>query len=142
MKTFSSILRESSKAGSWEHGAPVPLCGNTLIHHHCGQAARPLLLIFNVARTDNTESFYHPTEVLTSMFLQRLRVIFGQIQALVSSPSNWLELECRAVEWALDTLKYCLPERDFSLETDHRALQWLGHMKDFNARVTRWFLAL
>ena len=28
------------------------------------------------------------------------------------------------------------------METDHRALKWLGQMKDTNARVTRWFLAL
>ncbi len=53
-----------------------------------------------------------------------------------------VELECLAVKWALDTLKYYLLGRDFSLETDHRALQWLGRMKDSNARVTRWFLAL
>ena len=25
---------------------------------------------------------------------------------------------------------------------DHRASQWLGSMKDSNARITRWFLAL
>lgn len=53
-----------------------------------------------------------------------------------------IELECLAVKWALDTLKYYLLGRDFTLETDHRALQWLGRMKDSNARVTRWFLAL
>lgn len=52
------------------------------------------------------------------------------------------ELECLAVKWALDTLKYYLLGRDFILETDHRALQWLGRMKDSNARITRWFLAL
>lgn len=53
-----------------------------------------------------------------------------------------IELECLAVKWALDTLKYYLLGRDFTLETDHRALQWLGRMKDSNARITRWFLAL
>ena len=53
-----------------------------------------------------------------------------------------VELECLAVKWALDTFKYYLLGRDFSVETDHRALQWLGRMKDSNARVTRWFLAL
>src|SRR4029434_5917118 len=53
-----------------------------------------------------------------------------------------VELECLAVKWALDSLKYYLIGRDFTLETDHRALQWLGRMKDSNARITRWFLAL
>ena len=53
-----------------------------------------------------------------------------------------VELECLAIKWALDTLRYYLLGRDFKLETDHRALQWLGRMKDSNARITRWFLAL
>ena len=53
-----------------------------------------------------------------------------------------VELECLAIKWALDTFKYYLLGRDFLLETDHRALQWLGRMKDSNARITRWFLAL
>lgn len=53
-----------------------------------------------------------------------------------------VELECLAVKWALDTFRYYLLGRDFVLETDHRALKWLGQMKDTNARVTRWFLAL
>ena len=53
-----------------------------------------------------------------------------------------VELECLAVKWALDTLKYYLLGRDFTLETDHRSLQWLGRMKDSNARITRWFLTL
>ena len=53
-----------------------------------------------------------------------------------------IELECLAVKWALDTFRYYLLGRDFVLETDHRALKWLGTMKDTNARITRWFLAL
>ena len=53
-----------------------------------------------------------------------------------------IELECLAVKWALDTFRYYLLGRDFVLETDHRALKWLGTIKDTNARITRWFLAL
>lgn len=53
-----------------------------------------------------------------------------------------VELECLVGKWALDTLKYYLLGRDFVLEIDHRALQWLGRMKDSNARVTRMLLAL
>lgn len=32
--------------------------------------------------------------------------------------------------------------RKFILETDHRALAWLGSMRDTNALITRWFLAI
>lgn len=53
-----------------------------------------------------------------------------------------VELECLAVKFALDSFKYYLLGGHFTLETDHRALQWLGRMKDTNARITRWFLAL
>lgn len=53
-----------------------------------------------------------------------------------------VEKECLAVKWALDSFRYYLMGRRFKLETDHRALVWLGRMKDTNARITRWFLAL
>ncbi len=53
-----------------------------------------------------------------------------------------VEKEALAIKWALDTLKYYLIGKDFTLETDHRALQWLHRMKDSNARITRWFLSL
>jgi len=53
-----------------------------------------------------------------------------------------VEKECLAIKWALESLKYDLVEKDFVLETDHRALQWLDKMKDTNSRVTRWYLSL
>ncbi len=53
-----------------------------------------------------------------------------------------VEKECLAVKWALDSFKYYLLGRRFTLETDHRALKWLGRMKDTNARITRWFLSM
>lgn len=53
-----------------------------------------------------------------------------------------VEKECLAVKWALDSLRYYLLVRKFRLETDHRALAWLGQMRDNNARITRWFLAI
>ncbi len=53
-----------------------------------------------------------------------------------------VEKECLAVKWALDSLRYYLLGRKFRLETDHRALAWLGRMRDTNARITRWFLAM
>lgn len=53
-----------------------------------------------------------------------------------------IEKECLAMKWALDSLRYYLLGRHFTLETDHRALQWLNNMKDTNARITRWYLSL
>ena len=53
-----------------------------------------------------------------------------------------VELECLAIKWALDSLRYHLLGRPFHLETDHRALQWLERMRDTNSRVTRWYLSL
>lgn len=53
-----------------------------------------------------------------------------------------VEKECLAIKWALDSLKYYLLGRKFTLETDHRSLSWLKDMKDTNSRITRWFLAL
>lgn len=53
-----------------------------------------------------------------------------------------VEKECMAVKWALDSFKYYLLGRRFNLETDHRALTWLGRMKDTNARITQWFLSM
>lgn len=55
---------------------------------------------------------------------------------------SMFEKECLAVKWALDTLKYYLLGREFVLETDHKALQWMDRMKDSNARITRWYLSI
>ncbi|KAI3366503.1 hypothetical protein L3Q82_000475 [Scortum barcoo] len=53
-----------------------------------------------------------------------------------------VELECLAIKWAIDTFKYYLLGREFNLETDQKALQWLECMKDTNSQITRWFLSL
>ena len=53
-----------------------------------------------------------------------------------------IEKECLAIRWAVDTLRYYLLGRPFTLCTDHAPLQWLHRMKDANARITRWYLAL
>ena len=53
-----------------------------------------------------------------------------------------IEKECLAIRWAVDTLRYYLLGCPFTLCTDHAPLQWLHRMKDANARITRWYLAL
>ena len=53
-----------------------------------------------------------------------------------------VEKEALAVKWALDSFKYYLMGREFVLESDHKALQWLERMKYTNGRITRWYLAM
>ncbi|XP_034565107.1 uncharacterized protein LOC117830889 isoform X4 [Notolabrus celidotus] len=53
-----------------------------------------------------------------------------------------VEKEALAIKWALDSFRYYLLGREFTLETDHRALQWMQRMRDTNGRITRWYLAL
>ncbi len=53
-----------------------------------------------------------------------------------------IEKECLAIRWAILTLLYYLLGREFTLCSDHAPLQWLHRMKDTNARITRWYLAL
>ncbi|KAG1956974.1 gag-pol fusion protein [Pimephales promelas] len=53
-----------------------------------------------------------------------------------------VEKECLAVKWALDTFRYYLLGREFTIETDHRPLQWMDRMRDTNARITRWYLSM
>ncbi|XP_026003826.1 uncharacterized protein LOC113009615 [Astatotilapia calliptera] len=53
-----------------------------------------------------------------------------------------VEKECLAIRWAVGSLRYYLLGRSFTLCSDHAPLQWLHRMKDANARITRWYLAL
>ncbi|XP_060792147.1 uncharacterized protein LOC132895485 [Neoarius graeffei] len=53
-----------------------------------------------------------------------------------------IEKECLAIKWAVLALRYYLLGRPFTLCSDHAPLQWLHRMKDANARITRWYLAL
>ncbi|XP_052434931.1 uncharacterized protein LOC127975148 [Carassius gibelio] len=53
-----------------------------------------------------------------------------------------IEKECLAIRWAILTLRYYLLGWEFTLCSDHAPLQWLHLMKDTNARITCWYLAL
>ncbi|KAM8910385.1 uncharacterized protein AB9W97_006795 [Spinachia spinachia] len=53
------------------------------------------------------------------------------------------EKECLAhIKWAVDSLRYYLLGRQFTLCSDHAPLQGLHRMKDTNAWISRWYLAL
>ena len=53
-----------------------------------------------------------------------------------------VEKECLAIKKATHALRVYLLGRKFTVQTDHRALEWLNRLKDNNARLTRWSLAL
>ena len=53
-----------------------------------------------------------------------------------------IEKECLAIKAATHHFRVYLLGRMFTIQTDHRALEWLDRLKDNNARLTRWSLAL
>ena len=53
-----------------------------------------------------------------------------------------IEKECLAIKVATHAFRVYLLGRQFVVQTDHRALEWLHRLKDNNARLTRWSLAL
>ncbi|XP_063070441.1 uncharacterized protein LOC134461440 [Engraulis encrasicolus] len=53
-----------------------------------------------------------------------------------------VEKECLAVTWALESLRYYLLGRRFTVVSDHAPLQWMARNKETNSRITRWFLSL
>jgi len=53
-----------------------------------------------------------------------------------------VEKECLAIKLSVEAFKVYLLGKHFMIQTDHRALVWLDQLKDKNARLTRWSLAL
>ena len=53
-----------------------------------------------------------------------------------------VEKECLAIKAATHAFRVYLLGRQFIIQTDHRALKWLDRLKDNNARLTHWSLAL
>ena len=53
-----------------------------------------------------------------------------------------IEKECLAIKRGVEAFTVYLVGRDFVIQTDHRALQWLNSLKDSNSRLTRWSLTL
>ena len=55
---------------------------------------------------------------------------------------SMIEKECLAIKLATHAFRVYLLGRPFIIQTDHRSLEWLHRLKDNNARLTRWSLAL
>ena len=53
-----------------------------------------------------------------------------------------VEKECLAIVLAIKHFKAYLMGKQFIIQTDHRALQWLHKFKEKNTRLTHWSLLL
>ena len=53
-----------------------------------------------------------------------------------------IEKECLAVKLAVHAFRVYVLGRPFTIQTDHRALEWMDRMKENNPRLTRWSLSL
>ena len=53
-----------------------------------------------------------------------------------------VEKECLAIKLGIQAFRVYLLGRPFTVQMDHRALQWLDRVKESNARLTRWSLSL
>ena len=53
-----------------------------------------------------------------------------------------IEKECLAIKLSVEAFQVYLLGREFLIETDYRALQWLANFHMSNSRLTQWSLAL
>ena len=53
-----------------------------------------------------------------------------------------IEKEYLAIKLGMQAFRVYLLGRVFSVQTDHRVLEWLNQLKDSNYRLSRWSLAL
>ena len=53
-----------------------------------------------------------------------------------------IEKECLAIKLAVQAFRVYLLGKPFTIQTDHRALEWLNRVKENNARLTRWSLLM
>ena len=53
-----------------------------------------------------------------------------------------VEKECLAIKLGIQAFRVYLMGKPFVIQTDHRSLVWLDRLKENNARLTRWSLAL
>ena len=53
-----------------------------------------------------------------------------------------VEKECLGIKLGVHAFRVYLLGRPFTIQTDHRSLEWLDRLKENNARLTHWSLAL
>ena len=52
------------------------------------------------------------------------------------------EKECLSIVWAVETFRYYLYGRTFTLQTDHNPLIWLNQVRDKSRKLLRWSVTL
>ena len=52
------------------------------------------------------------------------------------------EKECLAVIWSIEEFRGFIEYTSFTIESDHKALQWLMNIKEPSGRLARWFMVL
>lgn len=53
-----------------------------------------------------------------------------------------VEKECLPIKLSIQAFSTYLLGRTFTIETDHRSLEWLDRIRHTNSRLTRWSLFL
>ena len=53
-----------------------------------------------------------------------------------------IEKECLAIKLTVQSFRVYLLGREFTVQTDHRSLEWMDRLKENNSRLTRWSLSL
>eukprot|EP00731_Ephydatia_muelleri_P030199 Em0021g722a len=53
-----------------------------------------------------------------------------------------IEKECLAIKLATQAFRVYLLRRPFIIQTDHRVLEWLDRLRENNAKLSRWSIAL
>ena len=82
-----------------------------------------------LSQTD-TEGYEHPVAYFSRKLLPR------------EQKYATIEKECLAIKLGIETFQVYLLGKEFTIQTDHRALQWLTRFKDNNSRLMRWSLAM
>ena len=78
---------------------------------------------------------YHEGELFPVMYASR---------KLLPREKNYavIEKECLALVWAIGKFEVYLYGQEFTIQTDHRSLEYLDKAKFSNARIMRWALSL
>ena len=86
------------------------------------------------------------------MFVRQIIIILACVEHPVAYYSRKLlpreekystvEKECLAIKLGIQNFRVYLLGCPFTVETDHRCLEWLDRLKENNTRLTRWSLSL
>ena len=78
---------------------------------------------------------YHEGELFPVMYASR---------KLLPREKNYavIEKECLALVWAIGKFEVYMYGQEFTIQTDHRSLEYLDKAKFSNARIMRWALSL